>query len=333
MNEDSSILWHRRLGHISIDRIKRLENDKVLNTLDFANFDTCINYIKGKQTNKFKKGAKRSTDVLEIIHSDICCLNMDAHGPKYFISFIDDCSRYMYLYILHNKDEVLNAFKVFKAEVEKQCNKRIKIVRTYRGGEYYGRYTEDGQAPGPFAKFLQDHGIVAQYTLPGSPNHNGVVEGKNRTLLDMVHSMLSSSKLPKILWSEAFKTIAYILNRVPTKAVLETPFELFKGWKPSLRHIRIRGCPYEVRIYNPQEKKLDPRTISGYFVIYAKKSKGYRFYCPHHSLRFVESRSAKFLDNDLVGGSDLFSKREQPSTSNVILIVIQNIPQVRIGVT
>ena len=97
MNEDSSILWHQRLGHISIDRIKRLVNEKVLNTLDFANFDTCIDCIKGKQTNKFKKGAKRSTDVLEIIHSGICCPDMDAHGSKYFVSFIDDCSRYMYL--------------------------------------------------------------------------------------------------------------------------------------------------------------------------------------------------------------------------------------------
>ena len=90
-----------------------------MNILDFADFDTCIDYIKGKQTTKFKKGTKRSTDVLEIIHSDICCLDMDAHGPKYFISFIDDCSRYIYLYMLHNKYEALNAFKVFKVEVEK----------------------------------------------------------------------------------------------------------------------------------------------------------------------------------------------------------------------
>ena len=86
---------------------------------------------------------------------------MDSHGQKYFISFIDDFSRYMYLYILYNKNEVLEAFKVFKAEVEKQCGKLIKIVRSDRGGEYYGRYTEDGQAPGPFVKFLQEHGIVA----------------------------------------------------------------------------------------------------------------------------------------------------------------------------
>ena len=101
-----------------------------------------VNCIKGKQTNKYKKGAKRSSEILEIIHSDICCPDMDIPGPKYFISFIDDNSRYMHLYLLHNKYEALNAFKVFKAEVEKQCEKQIKIVRTDRGGEYYGRYTE-----------------------------------------------------------------------------------------------------------------------------------------------------------------------------------------------
>ena len=155
INEESSILWQRRLGHISIDRIKRLINEKVLNNLYFADFDIYIDCIKGKKTNEYKKGAKRSTDVLEIIHLDICCPNMDAHGPKYFISFTDDCSRYMYLYMLHNKDEALDSFKVFKVEVEKQFGKQIKIVRIDRGGEYYGRYNEDRQAPGPFAKFLQ----------------------------------------------------------------------------------------------------------------------------------------------------------------------------------
>ena len=98
MNEDSSILWHWKLRHISTDRIKRLVNDRILNTLHFTDFDTCIDCIKGKQTNKFKKGAKKSTDVLEIMHSDICCPDMDAHGPKYFISFIDDFSIYLSLY-------------------------------------------------------------------------------------------------------------------------------------------------------------------------------------------------------------------------------------------
>ena len=68
---------------------------------------------------------------------------MDSHGQKYFIFFIDDYSRYIYLYMLHNKNEALDAFKVFKVEVKKQCSKQIKIVRSDRGGEYYGRYLED----------------------------------------------------------------------------------------------------------------------------------------------------------------------------------------------
>ena len=215
INEDSSMLWHRRLGHISIDRNKRLVKDGVLSTLDYTDFETCVDCIKGKQTNKSKKHANRSSNILEIIHTDICCPDMDMPGQKYFITFIDDYSRYMYVYLLHNKYEALDAFKIFKAEVENQCGKQIHIVRYDRGGEYYGRYTENGQAPGPFAKFLQEHGIIAQHTMPGSPDQNGVAERRNRTLVDMVRSMLSNSNLPQFLWTDALKTAVYILNRVP----------------------------------------------------------------------------------------------------------------------
>jgi len=126
-------------------------------------------------------------------------LILKTHGQKYFITFIDDYSRYINVYLLRNKNEALDSFKVFKAEVENQCGKQIKIVRSDTGGEYYGRYTQNGQAPGPFAKFLQEQWIVAQYTMSGSPNQNGVTERRNWTLLDMVRSMLNNSNLPKSL--------------------------------------------------------------------------------------------------------------------------------------
>ena len=96
-----------------------------------------------------------------------------------------------------------------------------------------------------------------------------MAERRNQTLLDMVRSVLSNSNLPKSLWAETLKTTVYILNCVPTKVVPKTPFELFKGWKLSLKHMHVWGCPSEVKIYNPQEKKFDPRTISGYFIGYA----------------------------------------------------------------
>ena len=92
VNKDSSMLWRRRLGHISQERIKRLVNDGVLSTLDFTDCETCIDCIKGKQTNKSKKGAKRSSDILEITHTDICNPDMDSHNQRYFITFIDDYS-------------------------------------------------------------------------------------------------------------------------------------------------------------------------------------------------------------------------------------------------
>ena len=85
------------------------------------------------------------------------CLN----GQRYFITFIDDYSRYMYLFLLNDKCEVLDAFKIYKAKVEKQLGKQIKIVKSDRGGEYYGRYTEKGQLSNAFARFLQEHGLVA----------------------------------------------------------------------------------------------------------------------------------------------------------------------------
>ncbi|RVW28388.1 Retrovirus-related Pol polyprotein from transposon TNT 1-94 [Vitis vinifera] len=210
--------------------------------------------------------------------------------------------------------KLLEAFKVFKAEVEKQCGKQIKIVRSDRGGKYYGRYLEDGQSPGLFAKFLQEHGIVAQYTMSGSPNQNGVAEKRNRTLLDMVRSMLSSSKLPKFLWTEALKTVVYILNRVPTKVVPKTPFELLKGWKLSLRHIRAWGCSSEVRIYNPQEKKLHQGLLVGI------------------SLDMLKCLRVSGSDQFRNIVSDIDHTKSQPSTSSDRLFIVHNTPQVQSGV-
>ena len=191
-----------------------------------------------------KKIAVRSSDLLEVIHTDISgpyvatlCRNF------YFITFIDDYSRYGYLYLIKEKSESLDKFKIFRTEVEKQLGKIIKVVRSDRGGEYYGKHGDAGQLKGPFAKYLEDSGIVAQFTMPGSPEQNGIAERRNRTLMEMVRSMISRTNLPGFLWGEALKTALYILNRVPTKVVPLTPFELWTGRKPSLNHLKVWGCP------------------------------------------------------------------------------------------
>ena len=127
----------------------------------------------------------------------------------------------------------MDVFKNYKVEVENQLNKRIKSVRSDYGREYYGRYDRSGeQRPWPFAKFLDECSIVPLYTMLGYPHMNGVADKRNRTLKDMVRNMITHFILPKSLWGEALKTVAYILNRVPTKAIVKTLMNF--GLKKSL---------------------------------------------------------------------------------------------------
>uniref|UniRef100_A0A2P2MWM4 Retrovirus-related Pol polyprotein from transposon TNT 1-94 n=1 Tax=Rhizophora mucronata TaxID=61149 RepID=A0A2P2MWM4_RHIMU len=302
----SAFLWHQRLGHISKERILRLVKSDILSQLDFTNWDVCVDCIKGKQTGHTSKyPAMRSNAPLELIHTDICGpFDIPTWGgEKYFITFIDDYSWYCCLYLLYEKSQSVNTLEVFIDEVERQLDRKVKVIKSDRGGEYYGKFNESGQCPGPFAKFLESRGICALYTIPGTPQQNGVAERRNRTLMDMVRSMLSNSTVPLSLWMHALRTAAYLLNRVPSKAVPKTPYELWTGKKPSLRHLHVWGCSAEVRIYNPHEGKLDARTISGHFIGYSEKCKGYRLYCPNHSTRIVESGNARFIENGRFSGS------------------------------
>ena len=120
----------------------------------------------------------------------------------------------------------MDKFKIFKTEVENHLDKRIKIVRSYRRGEYYRRHFPYGQVPGPFARILQENSIVVRYSTPGEPQQNRVTERRNRTLMDMVRNMMSST-LPLSLWMETLKIAIYILNRVPSMLVPKTPYELW----------------------------------------------------------------------------------------------------------
>ena len=115
------------------------------------------------------------------------------------------------------------------------------------------------KVPGPFARFLQKNDIVAQYSMSGDPQQNGVAERRNRTLMDMVRNMMSYSTLPLSLWIEALKTAIHILNRVPSKSVLETSYELWTGRKPSVNHLRVWGSPAKEKVFNPNIGKLDPK--------------------------------------------------------------------------
>ncbi|KAI9191909.1 hypothetical protein LWI28_015342 [Acer negundo] len=233
------------------------------------------------------KGA-RATECLGLIHTDVCGpMSIQARGGyEYFITFTDDYSRFGYVYLMRHKSDAFDMFKAFKAEVENQLEKHIKILRSDRGGEYLS---------GEFQQYLIDNGIVSQFSAPGTPQQNGVAERRNRTLLDMVRSMLSYSTLPISFWGYALQTAIYILNDVPSKSVPKTPHELWTGRKPSLQHLRIFGCP--AHVLKGKTEKMESRSETCIFVGYPKETKGYYFYSPSDLKVFV-STNAKFLEKD-----------------------------------
>ncbi|GKE41225.1 retrotransposon protein, putative, ty1-copia subclass, partial [Tanacetum coccineum] len=216
---DSALLWHCGLGHISKKCIEKLQHDGLLNSTDLRAFEKCVPCMSGKIVRKpYTHHVERAKDLLGLIHTDVCGpFNiMSRQGASYFVTFTDDFSRYGYVYLLKHKHEVFETFKVFQKKVENQLGKTIKSLRSDRGGEYMSQ---------EFLDHLKGHGIIAYRTPPYTPQHNGVSKRRNRTLLDMVRSMMSQTTLPKSFWDYALETAARILNMVPTKKIEKTPYE------------------------------------------------------------------------------------------------------------
>ena len=279
---DKACLWHCRLGHINKKRMAQLQKDGVLESFDLKSDDTCESCILGKMTKSpFTGSCERGEGLLDLIHTDVC-------GPfrtttrdtnRFYVTFTDDYSRYGYIYLIKHKSETFEKFKEFKHEVENQLGRKIKMLRSDRGGEYLSIEFND---------YLKECGIVSQLTPPRTPQLNGVAERRNRTLLDMVRSMMSRATLPIHFWGYALETAAHILNLVPTKKVAKTPHEMWIGKVPSLAHIKVWGC--EVFVRRETHDKLEARSEKCYFIGYPKQSFGYLFYRPGENVVFVARR-------------------------------------------
>ena len=168
--------------------------DGLLEPLDFNEFPAYESCLEGKMMKSpFNAKGYRTKDLLELVHSDMCGpMSIQAGGGfEYFMTFIEDYSRFGYVYLMKWKPETFENFKEFRAEVENQLGKHIKAIWFDRGGEYL---------IGDFKDYLTENGIISQFTALGTPQQNGVAERWNRTLLDMVRSMLSYSTLPISFW-------------------------------------------------------------------------------------------------------------------------------------
>ena len=151
---ESPNLWHARLGHVNFDTLRRLSVKEYIPKLNIDSKHKCETCVEAKLTRSSHKRVERNTKVLYIIHSDVCDLKFTpTRGEnKYFITFIDDYTKYCYIYLLKSKDEIIDKFKIYKEEVETQQGEKIKTIRSDRGGEYVE----------PFGEFCSQHGKIGR---------------------------------------------------------------------------------------------------------------------------------------------------------------------------
>ena len=163
-----------------------------------------------KITRKPHKSVERNTELLKLIHSDICEFEgrLTRGDNWYFITFIDDFSKYSYVYLMKNKSDAFENLSIFLKQVDNTFDKKVKRFRTDRGNEYDTLSLNN---------YIQSLGVVHETTAPYSPSSNGVVERKNKTLINLTNAMLVSFGAPKYFCGEVVLTANFILNRVPHK--------------------------------------------------------------------------------------------------------------------
>ncbi|KAJ9547314.1 hypothetical protein OSB04_019857 [Centaurea solstitialis] len=312
---DDNMLWHARLGHVNFRRMFEMSKYGLIPPFDIG-VEKCKTCMLTKITKQPFQSVIRKSNLLDLIHSDLCDFHATPSlgNKKYVVTFIDDSSRFCYVYLLHSKDEALEKFKIYKTEVELQLGVPVKCLRTDRGGEYMDPL------------YFQSVGIIHETTAPYTPQQNGVAERKNRVLKEMVNSMLSYSGLSKGFWGEAMLTACYVLNRVPNKRNKTTPYELWFKRTPGLNYFRIWGCRAVVKLTEPKRSALGERGVDCIFIGYAEHSKAYRFYVidPNESVSVntvIESRDAIFDEerfSSIPRPKDLISNVDEGQNSEIL---------------
>ncbi|CAH9098391.1 unnamed protein product [Cuscuta epithymum] len=267
----------------------------------FLDHSACEACILGKHCRVvFPKSSTIYENCFDLVHSDVWtspCISRDRH--KYFVTFIDEKSKYAWVTLLPSKDRVYEAFVNFHNYVINQFNAKIKVFRSDNGGEYTSQRFKD---------HLNKHGILHQTSCPHTSQQNGVAERKNRHLMEVARTMMFQSNVPKRFWGDAVLASCYLINRIPTRILQDSsPFEVLNRTKPSIDHLRVFGCVCFVYIPGEQRNKLEAKSIRCIFLGYSTTQKGYKCYNPSTSKTFV-SRDVKFIEDQ-----GYYDKKERES--------------------
>lgn len=284
--------WHRIFGHRSIDAVKEMQDGKTVSKFHITDCGVrkqCEICIQSKMVKSpFEDRRSKSSNVLDLIHTDVCgpMQTPTARGYRYFLTLIDDYSRYTVVYLLRDKSEVTEKLQIFLEMVKNKFTRYPKKIRSDNGGEYTGHHLR---------KYLDKRGVKHELTVPYNPQQNGVAERKNRYLVEMVRCLLNDAKLPNYLWGEALMTANYLQNRLVSRCIPKTPFEMWENRKPDVSNLKIFGSTAYTLIPKEKLKKLDSRSQKLTFVGYDDNTKGYRL-IDLKTNKIILSRDVKFVE-------------------------------------
>jgi len=275
--DDEAWRWHERFGHLHFEALKQLGNKEMVQGMPCVDHveqfcDTCV-LTKQRRLPFPRQASFRAKEKLELMHGDLCGPVTPATpgGRRYFLLLVDDASRYMWAVLLDTKGAAADAIRHHQAAAEKECGRKLRVLRTDNGGEF---------TAAEFAAHCADEGIQRHFTAPYTPQQNGVVERRNQTVVATARALLKQRGMPAIYWGEAVMTAVHLLNRSPTKALDSmTPYEAWHGRKPVVSHLRIFGCLAFAKELT-HVGKLDDRSTPGVFIGYAEGAKAYRILDP-----------------------------------------------------
>ncbi|WJZ96954.1 hypothetical protein VitviT2T_015594 [Vitis vinifera] len=251
-----------------------------------------LGYNRKQPALSFNNSDSISKSIFELIHSDVWGPSPVASigGSRYFVVFIDDYSRYSWIFPMKSRSEILSIYSNFAKMVETQFSKRIKTFRSDNALEY----TQHA-----FQALLHSYGTIHHLTCPGTSQQNGRAERKLRHILDTVRALLLSAKIPAPFWGEASLHVVHAINRIPSTVIHnQTSYERLFGSPPNYHHLRSFGSACFVLVQPHEHNKLEPRSRLCCFLGYGETQKGYRCYDPvSHRLRV--SRNVVFWEHRL----------------------------------
>lgn len=224
-------LWHARLGHPSSQTTLHLLHSKNLpcSTNKLTSCNNC--YLAKAHKLSFSSSTSSSSSFpLQLVHSDIWgpCPVTSTNGFRYYVTFIDDFSRFTWLYFMRNKSDVVQIFSSFKAQIENILGITIKVLRTDGGTKYKPILT----------KFPH---LIHQTSCPYTPQQNGVAERKHRHIIELSLATMSHASIPSDYWDEIFSSIVYLINRLPSHSNA-IPFTTLFNKDPDYTLLRVLGC-------------------------------------------------------------------------------------------